>query len=178
MASGSGGEGRVWEPGCRKNWTSFSVIFRETSKTINDTLEKALKTQEGKERSLSQVIEHLLQVWGQIAEGKLTKAVYSGSMPPDPWMHHRRLQVEIEHFMVAKNDFSIVLQNLFERTFSLHRKLATDLSVLVGKFNREYGLEEVKNIPYWEQALKQYHLDHQWDLWTLLKKPFQRPSLD
>lgn len=156
--------------------TIFST-FRETSKTIHDTLEKALKVQEGKERSLSHVIHHLLQVWDRIAEGKLTKAIYNGSMPPDPWIHHRRLQVEIEHFMVAKNDFLSVLQNLFERTFSLHKELVAALRGLIGKFTREYELEESGYASDWEHALKQYHLDHQWNLFDTSEEAFSSTIL-
>ena len=151
--------------------------FRETSKLINDTLEKALKAQEGKERSLSHVIQLLLRVWEQIAEGRLTKAIYNGPMPPDPWMHHRKLQVEIEHFMAAKNDFLIVLQNLFERTFSLHKEMATTLKVLVRKFTGEYGLEQLGEVSDWEHALKQYHLDHHWDLFDTSEEAFSSTIL-
>lgn len=142
-----------------------NAFFMQAGKGISEALDQSVKRQQDNEHVLISVIKDVLAVWTMLATRTGTKAAYSDILPPDPWLHDRRLAKQTAVFVEAKQTFTDALLELYERTFALERRLSAEASEAISRFVGEFRVQgsECSAIDSeWNESLHKHRLDHDW----------------
>lgn len=142
-----------------------STFFAQSGRGISEALDQSVKRQQDNEQALGSVIKDVLAVWTLFAARTGMKATYSDVLPPDPWLHDRRLAKQAAVFVEAKQTFTDALLELYERAFALERRLSAETSQVIGRFVSELrvqGSEGNAIDSEWNDSLHKHRLDHNW----------------